>query len=161
MPRRLDRDEMDRFLSGRHVGVLATVGGDGFPALTPIWYLYREGKLLMRTGERSVKARNVRSHPRVSLCVQNERPPYKSVTVYGTASIQESTPGLGAQMANRYLGKVGGLFYLRLARDDVEQSAEVTLVVTPERVVSQDFSPETPAVGRLWLLAKRVLPPWL
>ncbi len=43
----------------------------------------------------------------------------------------------------------------------MEQSAEVTLVVRPERVFTQDFAAETPLVGRLWLLAKRLLPPWL
>jgi hypothetical protein len=56
---------------------------------------------------------------------------------------------------------VGGAFYLRTAREAVEQSGEVTLAVRPERVVTQDFSQETPLVGRLWLLAKRLLPPWL
>jgi hypothetical protein len=48
-----------------------------------------------------------------------------------------------------------------MAGEAVEQSAEITLVVRPERVVTQDFSAEMPLVGRLWLLAKRLLPPWL
>jgi hypothetical protein len=41
----------------------------------------------------------------------------------------------------------------------VEQSAEVTLVMRPERVLTQDFSADTPLTARLWLLAKRLLPP--
>jgi hypothetical protein len=48
-----------------------------------------------------------------------------------------------------------------MAREAVEQSAEVTIVVRPERVLTQDFSADTPLTARLWLLAKRLLPPWL
>ena len=161
MPKRMSRAEWERFLAGRHVAVLATLGPDGQPALTPIWYLYRDGLLYMRTGAESIKARNVRRDPPVAICIQDERPPYKSVTIHGRASIEPEEEGLDAAIARRYLGAVGGAFYLRTAREAVEQSGEVTLAVRPERVVTQDFSQETPLVGRLWLLAKRLLPPWL
>lgn len=161
MPERMSRTEWERFLAGRRVAVLATLGLDGGPVLTPIWYLYRDGLLYMRTGTESVKARNVRHDSRVAVCVQDERAPYRSVTVYGRASTEAAEEGLDAAIARRYLGGVGGAFYLRTAREAVEQSTEVTLVVRPERVVTQDFSAETPLLGRLWLWAKRLLPPWL
>jgi len=161
MPKRMSRAEWERFLAGRHVAVLATLGPEGESVLTPIWYLYRDGLLYMRTGVQSIKARNLRRDQRVTICVQDERPPYRSVTIHGRASVEPEKEGLGAAIARRYLGAVGGAFYLRTAREAVEQSAEVALVVRPERVVTQDFSPETPLVGRLWLLARRLLPPWL
>jgi PPOX class probable F420-dependent enzyme len=157
----MSRAEWERFLAGRYVAVLATLGPDGEAVLTPIWYIYRDGALHMRTGRESVKAANVRRDPRVTVCVQDERPPYKSVTVHGRASIGPEEEGLDSAIARRYLGAVGGAFYLRTSREAVEQSGEVTLVVRPERVVTQDYSQETPLVGRLWLLAKRLLPPWV
>ncbi len=161
MPKRMSRAQWERFLAGRRVAVLATLGPDGEPVLTPIWYLYRDGLLYMRTGQESVKARNAGRDPRVTVCVQDENAPYRSVTLYGRASVEAGEEGLGATIARRYLGAVGGAAYLRMAGEAVEQSAEVTLVLRPERVVTQDFSAETPLVGRLWLLAKRLLPPWL
>lgn len=161
MPKRMSRGERERFLAGRHVAVLASLGPDGQPDLTPIWYLYRDGLLYMRTGIDSVKALNIRRDPRVTVCVQDERPPYRSVTLHGRASIEAEEEGLAAAIAHHYLGAVAGAAYLRMARQNVEHSAEVTLVVRPERVLSQDFSPETPLMGRLWLLVKRLLPPWL
>ena len=161
MPKRMSRAEWERFLAGRHVAVLATLGPDGQPALTPIWYLYRDGLLYMRTGVESIKAGNVRRDQRVTICIQDERPPYKSVTLYGRASIEAEEKGLDSAIARRYLGAVGGAFYLRTAPVAVEQSEEITLVMRPERVATQDFSAETPLVGRLWLLAKRLLPPSL
>ena len=51
--------------------------------------------------------------------------------------------------------------YLRTARAAIEESAEATLVLKPQRIVSQDFSQEIPLLGRLWLWAKRILPPGL
>ena len=161
MPKRMSRRERERFLGGRHVAVLATLAPDGQPVLTPIWYLYRDGLLYMRTGLESLKARNIRRDPRVTVCVQDERAPYRSLTLYGRASIEAEEEGLAASISRHYLGAVGGAAYLRMASQAVEQSAEVTLVVRPERVLTQDFSAETPLIGRLWLLAKRLLPPWL
>jgi PPOX class probable F420-dependent enzyme len=161
MPGRMSRANWERFLAERRVAVLATLGPDGAPVLTPIWYLYRDGRFYMRTGRESVKARNVGRDPRVTVCVQDERPPYRSVSVHGRASIEGEQEGLEVIIARRYLGSVAGAAYLRMARETVEQSAEVTVVVRPERVLTQDFSADTPLTGRLWLLAKRLLPPWL
>lgn len=161
MPRKLSPDEWKRFLRGRHICLLSTIGHDGAPVLTPIWYIYKRDKILMRTGARSIKALNIGRDPRVSVCVQDERPPYASVTVYGRAEIEPEQRGLGGEIARHYLGFLGGTVYMRQSREAIEQSEEVTIVITPGRVVTQDYSPETPAIGRLWMLAKRILPPWL
>lgn len=162
MPRKLTRNEWQRFLKGRHVCVLSTLGPDGAPVLTPIWYLYKNDKILMRTGAASIKALNIGRDPRVTVCVQDERPPYMSVAVYGRAEIKPEKRGLGGQLARHYLGFVGGIAYMRQARSAIEGSAEeITIVVTPERVVSQDYSTEMPSIGKFWMLAKRILPPWL
>lgn len=161
MPKRMTKPEWRRFLRERRVGVLATLDAEGRPVLTPIWFIYRAGRILMRTGKDSVKAQNIGRDPRVSLCVQDERPPYRSVTVYGEATIEPADADLGAVMAKRYLGSVAGAAYHRISRESIEESAEITLAVTPQRVATQDYTAEMPVTGRLWLLAKRILPPAL
>jgi PPOX class probable F420-dependent enzyme len=161
MPRRFTRREIRRFLRDRRVAVLGTIGKDGQPVLTPIWYLSKGDKLIMRTSRDSVKAQNIMRDPRVSVCVQEERPPYASVTVYGTATIEDERPGLAAEIAKHYLGAVAGRAYLQIAAQAVEAGPEVMILVTPQRTLTQDFSQETPAYGRVWLRAKRFLPPWL
>lgn len=50
---------------------------------------------------------------------------------------------------------------MRLASGQVQRGQEVTIIITPSRVLTQDFSLETPLIGRVWLRIKRVLPPWL
>jgi PPOX class probable F420-dependent enzyme len=161
MPRRYTKAEVDKFLRRRRMAVLGTNSANGAPVLTPIWYLYRDGRILMRTDKQSVKARNIERDPRVTVCVQDERPPYASVTVYGKAAIEPPHEGLGAALAKHYLGALGAQGYERAAREEIERGDEITLVITPERALTQDFSPETPWYGKLWLLLKRVLPPQL
>lgn len=161
MPARIRGDTLRRFLSRQRVAVLSTIGSGGAPVLTPIWYEHRDGRFYMRTASDSAKARNIRRDARVAVCVQDERPPYASVTAYGRAELLPPDDALGARMARRYLGAVGGSFYLRQTRGSIETGPEITLVVTPERFATQDFGSDTPAVGRLWLKLKRVLPPWL
>ena len=143
------------------MAVLGTIGADGQPVLTPIWYLYIDGRVVMRTGTDSAKAANIRRDPRVTICVQDERPPYASVTVYGTAKIEGEDAGLGPKIARHYLGALAGAAYMRVAAEQIQQSAEVTLVVTPDRVRTENFAGETPLVGKVWLTMKRLLPPWL
>jgi len=161
MPNRLTKKEWVRFLKQRRVGVLGTIGKDGQPVLTPIWYMYRSGKILMRTARESVKAQNILRDARASLCVQDERPPYASVTVYGTATVEGEMEGLAYDIAKRYLGTIAGRAYLQIAAESVQQGGEVTLVLTPARALTQDFSKETPLYAGLWLKAKHFLPPSL
>ena len=162
MPNRLPSAEAESFLRGRHITVLTTINADGTPLQTPIWYLYQDGLIYMRTGEDSAKARNIRRDPRVSLCVQDERPPYRGVTVKGTATVEPRQEGLDWRMSRHYLGAIAGFFYLHLrSREEIEESADAVVVVKPERMYGWDYTPQTPLVGRLWLALKRILPPWL
>jgi PPOX class probable F420-dependent enzyme len=161
MPARLSSSERDRFLRGRHVAVLVTLNRDGSPQPTPIWYLYRDGVFFFRTAADAVKTENIRRDPRVSICVQDERPPYKAVIARGRAEIAGAEDWLARDLPRHYLGAVGAMGYERAARTLVEQGSEVTLTVRPQGFITTDFSAETPLLGKVWLVVKRVLPPWL
>ena len=161
MPARLSKSQREKFLAGRHVAVLVTIGVDGAPVPTPIWYLFRDGAFYFRTESNATKTANIRRDPRVSICVQDERAPYKFIVARGTAEIADSLDWLGREIPRHYLGVVGGIGYRAAAREQIEQGPEVTLVVRPERITSSNFAADTPVYGRVWLLFKRVLPPWL
>ncbi|MDP9236776.1 MAG: PPOX class F420-dependent oxidoreductase [Chloroflexota bacterium] len=161
MPARLSKPQQDKFLSGRHVAVLVTIGTDGSPSPTPIWYLYRDGLFYFRTASDAIKTKNIRRDSRVSICVQDERAPYKSVVVRGTAEVADALGQLERDIPRHYLGVVGAIGYRAAAREQIEQGPEVTLIVRPAHMTTSDFAADTPSVGRVWLLFKRVLPPWL
>jgi PPOX class probable F420-dependent enzyme len=160
VPSRLSKEEQGRFLAGRHVAVLVTIGEHGAPVPSPIWYLYRDGAFFFRTSENAIKTRNIRRDPRVSICVQDERPPYRAITVYGRAEVAPADERLANELPQHYLGLVGAIGYKQAAQA-IEQGTEITLVVRPDRITSFDFTPATPVYGRVWLMLKRVLPPWL
>ena len=160
MPARVSREQRTKFLGGRHVAVLVTNGADGVPVPGPIWYLYRDGAFYFRTAADARRTKNIERDPRVSVCVQDERAPYRAVIAYGRAKVEAPAQWLADEMPKRYLGFFGAIGY-RAAQDSIMSGPEVTLVATPERYASFDFSAETPWFGRAWLVAKRVLPPWL
>jgi PPOX class probable F420-dependent enzyme len=157
----MTKRQRDAFLRGRRVAVLVTIGADGAPVPTPIWYLYRDGAFYFRTAGDARKTENVRRNPRVSICVQDERPPYKALVAYGEAQISEERPWLRQAMPRRYLGVIGAIGYQSAAREAIEAGTEITLSVRPDRFTSFDFAADTPVYGRAWLLLKRVLPSWL
>jgi hypothetical protein len=47
------------------------------------------GDIIFTTGSTSVKARNDQRDNRVSICIDDQIPPFSFVTVYGVAKIQQ------------------------------------------------------------------------
>jgi hypothetical protein len=103
--------EREEFLAGVHVGVLsAAVGKTGRTLAVPVWYSYQPGGLLtVLTGRRSRKAGAIHAAGRFGLCVQDDSPPYRYVSVEGpVVSEEELDPAERLAMARRYLGSAGG-----------------------------------------------------
>ncbi len=141
MTTRMTQAEREEFLAGLHVGVLGVAAGDDRgPLIVPVWYSYRPGGLIsVSTGRDSQKARAVAATGRLSLCAQDERPPYKYVTVEGPVVIEEISAEERRELARRYLGQEQGDAYI----DSIPDSDEVVLRITPERWLSVDFGKES------------------
>ncbi len=101
-------DEIKQFLTaGTRTGKLATVRQDGRPHLAPIWFALDGEMLVFTTWHESVKAANIRRDPRVSLCVDEETPPFAFVIVEGTVTISEAPDDRAywaKHIAARYMG---------------------------------------------------------
>ena len=102
-------DEYRRFCRfGTRTGKLATVRSDGAPHVVPIWFqLDTDGTIVFTTGDRTVKAQNMHRDPRVSLCVDDDRPPFSYVHVMGRAEMAEAPDELlhwATKIAARYMG---------------------------------------------------------
>jgi len=90
---------------------IAVTGADGAPFVTPVWVaLDGEGEateILFNTAEESGKGRALRRDPRVSLCWDDERPPFAFVTVTGTARLVDDLEQVrhwAAVIGGRYMG---------------------------------------------------------
>ena len=131
--------EREQFLAGVRVGVLSTaVGQAGRTLAVPVWYGYRPGGLVtVLTGRRSRKAAAIRAAGRFGLCVQDDTPPYRYVSVEGpVVSEEEPDPGERLAMARRYLGAAGGDRYVTDTPDPGREI--VAFRMRPDRWLSQD-----------------------
>ncbi len=134
----MTRTEREDFLSGVHVGVIGLVN-DGRPLAIPIWYSYTPGGMVtVLTGPDTVKGRSLEANRWYSLCVQDEAPPYKYVTVEGpVTAIDECEVDEVRAMAHRYLGPELGDQYVGSAGDP---SANRAYRMTPERWYTVDYA---------------------
>jgi nitroimidazol reductase NimA-like FMN-containing flavoprotein (pyridoxamine 5'-phosphate oxidase superfamily) len=134
-------EEREAYLADLHVGVLSVAGEAGRAPLTvPIWYRFEPGGLLsFVTGGGSRKTAALREAGRCSMCVQDEAPPYKYVTVEGPVVAIEPVDEAEIRLiARRYLGDEAGDAWV--ASTASARRSEVTIRVRPERWLSADFS---------------------
>jgi PPOX class probable F420-dependent enzyme len=132
--------EREAFLADVHVGVLSVAdpGGRG-PLTVPVWYSYQPGgPVSVATASSSRKTAAIRAAGRFSLCAQDERPPYKYVTVEGPAVIEAASVAERTELARRYLGIEGGDEFMAAN----PESDDIMIRLTPERWLSADFSKE-------------------
>jgi PPOX class probable F420-dependent enzyme len=86
---------------------LATLMADGSPQSVPVW-VGREGdRLLVCTGEGSLKGRNTRRDPRVALSIVDLQNPYEEVQVRGRVVERRPDPDLKIMdpVSHKYTGK--------------------------------------------------------
>jgi PPOX class probable F420-dependent enzyme len=124
--------DRQKFLAEVRVGVLAIAGEDGAgPLAVPIWYSYQAGGALsFTTGAGTRKARAIAAAGRFSLCVQDDQPPYRYVTVEGPAVIEPASPAERLGIAQRYLGQQEGESFVESGEGGVSDS--VVIRMTPE-----------------------------
>lgn len=84
--------EMDAFLDepGRMVRV-CTVNRNGTPHVVPLCYKFhpQDGSFFISTGADSVTVRNLKRGSAISLCIDDEEPPFRAVVVEGGAEVSE------------------------------------------------------------------------
>ena len=86
---------------------LATVMPDGTPQVTPVWFLYENGKFIVNTARGRVKDRNMTRNSRVALSILDPDNPYAHLSVRGTI-VRATEEGASAnidRLAKKYLGK--------------------------------------------------------
>ena len=76
-------NDISEFLTRPLVGTLATLDSDGSPRTRAIWHDWSEHGLLLFTSTKSLKWKNLEKDNRVSLCIDDPDPPYKSVIMMG------------------------------------------------------------------------------
>jgi PPOX class probable F420-dependent enzyme len=84
-----DVRRLEAFLKPSHIVVVATIGRNGMPHLTPNWYAYVNETLMISTTKERVKYRNLRRDNRLSVCIYSEPRAQDYVTLWGRVSIRD------------------------------------------------------------------------
>jgi PPOX class probable F420-dependent enzyme len=82
-------DEITEFVASKRAGTLATIGTDGQPHLTAMWYGVVDGEIWFETKAKSQKAVNVSRDPRVTFLLEggDTYDTLRGVSFEGTAEI--------------------------------------------------------------------------
>ena len=141
----MSKAEIGRFLmKGTFTGKLATVKEDGSSHVVPIWFVLekkksrdRVGNIIFTTGSTSVKANNIQRDNRISICIDDQIPPFSFITIFGTAKIypykQKEVLKWATEIAERYMGKSNAEAY---GRRNSEEGL-VLVRIKPTRIIAE------------------------
>jgi PPOX class probable F420-dependent enzyme len=124
-----------RDLLDGQVATLATIGGNGLPQLTEVWFLHDDdGELKISLNDSRVKTRNLTKRPQCSLLLLDLQNPYRYLEVRGNAKIE---PDDDYSFARRFGAKYGGA---DLSEHDGPGESRVVVTIEPANVYAVDMS---------------------
>ncbi|XRQ14998.1 PPOX class F420-dependent oxidoreductase [Actinomadura welshii] len=92
---------------GTRTGKAGVTRKDGTPHVTPIWFVLDGGDVVFNTARGSVKGRALARDPRVSICVDDQAPPFSYVQIQAEASLIEDLGEMrrwATAIGGRYMG---------------------------------------------------------
>jgi len=116
------------------VAMLATVGKDGTPQVTAIWFLQdSDGQVKLSLNAARQKVKNLEAAPNCTLFFLDRANPFRTLEIRGRADV---SPDPNYEFAD----KVGKKYGADLRRMDKPGESRVVVTVRPTRVVAIDLS---------------------
>jgi PPOX class probable F420-dependent enzyme len=112
---------------------LGIVTASGAPLVAPVWVAFDGERIRFNTGQDTAKGRAIARDPRVSMCFDDEQPPFGFVIVAGTAELSadlDEVKHWAAVIGGRYMGEDQAEAYGE--RNGVP--GELLVTVTPTKV---------------------------
>jgi PPOX class probable F420-dependent enzyme len=124
--------ESHRDLLDLPVATLATIGSDGRPQLSEVWFLADDGNPRLSLNTTRQKLRNLQRRPASTLFLLDLANPYRYVEIRGDAEI---TPDDDYAFADR----VGAKYGADLRQNDRPGERRVVVTIKPSRVRAVDM----------------------
>jgi PPOX class probable F420-dependent enzyme len=113
---------------------LATIGKDGGPQLTEVWFLAEDRKLKISLNDSRLKTKNLMARPRCSLFILDLANPFRYLDVRGTAVLE---PDDDYVFADRVGAKYDGA---DLRAHDGPGERRVVVTIEPTNVFAVDMN---------------------
>lgn len=100
-------NDIKQLIDGPNFAHLATLMPDGSPQSVPVW-IGRDGdRIVICTGETSLKARNTRRDPRIALSILDFNDPYRGAQIRGRVVERRPDPDLKIMdpISKKYTGQ--------------------------------------------------------
>ena len=134
MPGLSRKDALAFIVAAPRTAKLATIKKDGSPHVVPVWVDLDGEQVVFNVGRDSLKAKAMLRDPRVSICFDDETPPFGFVTIAGIASLSNDLDEMlvwATRIGGRYMGAERAEEFGR--RNAVPE--ELLVRVTPTRIV--------------------------
>ena len=116
------------------VATFATVGPDGRPQLSAVWFLHDDGELKVSLHATRQKTKNLRRNPAVNLFVLDPQNPMRYLEIRGDAELADDVDYAFAATVG---AKYGGADLRQMDGDDQRR---VVVTIRPARIVAIDLS---------------------
>lgn len=127
--------ETHRDLLHTDTAILATIGNDGLPQVTALWFLFDDDntlKLSLNTARQ--KTKNLREHPECTLFILDRANPLRTLEVRAHAEI---IPDDDYVFADKFVRKYGGM---NLRTADGPGETRVMVILHPVKINAADLS---------------------
>ncbi len=134
--------QVEEFLEASRHAIVGTNRRDGPPQLSPVWYLYEKGRIYIGVLVATAKYHNLRRDPRISLCVDGGHPDARAVMIHGSAELIEAE----SPWREEILWRINRRYHdsdeetRRYQEMSSDWGPRGLIVVTPEKIISQDFN---------------------
>ena len=114
------------------VATLATIGGDGLPQLTEVWFLHDEGEIKTSLNTSRLKTRNLQKRPECALLILDLEDPRRYLTIRGRAEIEPDDD-------YAFATKLGAKYGADLKVHDKPGDTRVVVTIVPANVYAVDM----------------------
>jgi PPOX class probable F420-dependent enzyme len=121
-----------RDLLAGDVLTLATVGEDGYPQVSEVWFVNEGDQIAMSLNTRRQKVKNLQTEPACTVLLLDLENPYRYLEIRGTAVIEPDEDRVFAE-------KVGAKYDADLREHDTPGDRRVVVRIVPVRVNAVDM----------------------
>jgi PPOX class probable F420-dependent enzyme len=118
-------------LLGSSVASLATIGKNGHPQLTEVWFYYEDGSIAMSLNSSRQKVKNLAANPYCSLLILDLEAPQRYLEIRGEVKVE---PDDGS-----FVEKVGKKYNVDMSKWDQPGEKRVIARIIPSRVRAVDM----------------------